>query len=93
MFIYYYHVFLCCETNKKKVLQKEIKDLTHEAFDRFTYFFKKILSCKGQNNYDVQKEKGWEGLEIGHVLTDSTVFKQQIYCLFLWKVGGWVAGG
>ena len=39
LFLYYYHVFLCCETNKKKVLQKEIKDLTHEAFDRFTYFF------------------------------------------------------
>ena len=38
------------------------------------------------------KEKGWRGLKICHVVTDSIVFKQQIYCLFLQK-GGEGAGG
>ena len=30
---------LFCETNKKNVLQKEIKDLTHEVSDPFAHFF------------------------------------------------------
>ena len=29
------------------------------------------------------RERGWGGLEICHVITYSTVFKQQIYCSFL----------
>ena len=71
---------LFCETNKKNMLQKEIKDLTQEVSGPFTHFFLKILSCKGPNIYEIHKEKGWGGLLICHGLTDSIVFNQQIYC-------------
>ena len=54
--------------------------------------FLKILSCKGPNIFDIHTERRWEGLEICHVFTDATVFKQQIYCSFL-RMGGWVVCG
>ena len=78
---------LFCETNKKNMLQKEIKDLTLEVSDSFTHFFF-IFSCKGPSIYDVHKEKGWEGLEICYMLTDYIVFKQQIYYSFC--IRGWL---
>ena len=48
----------------------------------------KIVFCGwGAYIYDVHTEWGWGSLEICHVFADSIVFKQWIYCSFLWMVG------
>ena len=49
-----------------------------------------ILSNEGPNIYDVDTDRGWGGLEICHMFTDSVVFKQHIYCLFLQMKDRWL---
>ena len=67
---------------------KEIKDLTSEVSNLSNFF--KILSNEGPNIYDIDTDRGWGGLEICHMFTDSIVFKQHIYCLFLQMKDRWV---
>ena len=69
--------------------QKEIKDLTSEVSNLSNHLFL-ILFNEGPNIYDVHTERGWGGLEICHMFTDSIVFKQHIYCLFLQMKDRWV---
>ena len=81
---------LFCGTNKKNVLQKELKNLTFEVSNLSTVF--KILSYNGPNIYDIRTERGLEGLEISHVVIDAIVFKQQVYGPFLRMKCGRVCG-
>ena len=62
-------------------------------FYRKIYFIERLLQnfVMGPYIYDVYTEGGWGSLVICHVFSDSIVFKQLIYCSFLWMVG--VAGG
>ena len=59
-----------------------MKDLTSEV-SNLSNHLSLIISNEGPNIYDVNTDRGCGGLEICHMFTDSIVFKQHIYCLFL----------
>ena len=71
---------LFCGTNKKNLLQNEIKDLTFEVSNLSITFFFKIISWEGPNIYDIHTERRWGGLKICRMFTDSIAFKQYIFC-------------
>ena len=47
--------------------------------DLSTHFFPNSLQ-----SFDVHMKREWGGPQVHQVLTDSIVFKQQIYCSILW---------
>ena len=89
MFLYSYDVYFILWNKWKKWVAERNKRFNLWSLWSFHSLVLKIFSCKGPTIYDAHKEKGWRGFKICHVLTDSIVFKQQIYCLFLQKGGCW----
>ena len=77
---------LFCETNKKTCYRK--KKINPKVSDPFTHIFKKFFPARDQTFMTSTKRMVEKVLKFV-ICLQIIVFKQQIYCSFLWKEGGW----
>ena len=89
LFLYLYYVYLILWEKSKNMLRKKKKKLTLEFSNLSTHFlFSFFFPIRDQTFVMPTQKKGREVLKFV-MFTEYTVFKQQIYCSFLWMgVGG-----
>ena len=80
-----------CETNKKNVLQKVIKDLPYEVSDPFPQFFKNFFPVRDQTFMTSTRRRGGEVLKFVTCL-QILLFLNNRSIVHFWRrgaLGGW----